>query len=150
MQRNEDSSASWPDAPDAMNADRVRELGRATLSGSMPFPDIVGRLVAEGVEYYQVDYVGLQMHFCGAQGGVVLVPLSFEGLPAVASDFDAPALRAAILDSLQKGQTFGDFSRRAAEAGVAVCFAFLRGQRVTYLGRQGEQHVEWFPGATGH
>jgi hypothetical protein len=23
----------------------------------------------------------------------------------------------------------------------------LRGQRVTYIGRQGDQHTEWFPGA---
>jgi hypothetical protein len=32
-------------------------------------------------------------------------------------------------------------------AGVQGYFAFLRGQRVTYLGRQGDQHTEWFPGA---
>jgi len=32
-------------------------------------------------------------------------------------------------------------------AGVQGCFAFLRGKRVTYFGRQGDQHTEWFPGA---
>lgn len=32
-------------------------------------------------------------------------------------------------------------------AGVQGYFAFLRGQRVTYLGRTGDQHTEWFPGA---
>lgn len=47
----------------------------------------------------------------------------------------------------KNGQKFRDFSRRAAEAGAAGYFAFLRGQRVTYFGRQGDQHVEWFPGA---
>jgi hypothetical protein len=26
-------------------------------------------------------------------------------------------------------------------------FAFLRGKRVTYLGRNGDAHTEWFPGA---
>lgn len=130
-----------------MNADHVRELGRATLSGSIPFPDIVGRLITEGVEYYQVDYVGLQMHFYSAQGGVVLVPLGFEHLPAIAGELDAHALKAAIHDSQQHGQTFKDFSRRAAEAGVATYLVFLRGQRVTYMGRQGDQHIEWFPGA---
>jgi hypothetical protein len=26
-------------------------------------------------------------------------------------------------------------------------FAFLSGKRVTYFGRQGDQHTEWFPGA---
>lgn len=130
-----------------MNANNVLQLGQATLSGSLPFPEIVGKLIAEGVEYYNVDYVALQMHFYSAGGGVVPVPLCFEGLPPVAEAFDAPALRAAILDSQQNGQAFRDFSRRAALAGVAGYFAFLRGQRVTYLGRQGDHHVEWFPGA---
>lgn len=27
-------------------------------------------------------------------------------------------------------------------------FTFLRGQRVTYFGRQGDQHTEWFSGAS--
>ncbi len=117
------------------------------MSGSLPFHQIVGQLMAEGVEYYHVDYVALQMRFYSAAGGVVPVPLTFEGMPAIAAAFDAPALRAAILDSRQNGQTFRDFSRRAAEAGVTGYFAFLRGQRVTYLGRQGDHHVEWFPGA---
>ena len=60
---------------------------------------------------------------------------------------EAGILRAAILDSQQRGQKFRDFSRRAMEAGVAGYFAFLRGQRVTYFGRAGDQHTEWFPGA---
>ena len=76
-----------------MNANNVLQLGQATLSGSLPFPDIVGKLIAEGVEYYNVDYVALQMHFYSAGGGVVPVPLCFEGLPPVAEAFDAPALR---------------------------------------------------------
>ena len=131
-----------------MNADHVRQLGRATLTGSMPFPEIVGNLLAEGVEYYHVDYVGLQIHFYSAGEGVVLVPLSFEDLPPVAPAFDAAMLKAVIVDSQQNGQKFRDFSRRAVQAGVAAYFVFLRGQRVMYLGRQGDQHVEWFPGAT--
>lgn len=65
----------------------------------------------------------------------------------VALDFDAPALKAAILDSQRNGQHFHAFSERAMNAGVQAYFAFLRGKRVTYLGRQGDQHIEWFPGA---
>jgi hypothetical protein len=33
------------------------------------------------------------------------------------------------------------------EAGVQGYFVFLRGKRVTYFGRQGDQHTEWFPSA---
>ena len=78
---------------------------------------------------------------------MVTTPIIYEGLPGVAADFDAAALRAAILDSQQHGQHYRDFTRRAMEAGVQGYIAFLRGQRVTYWGRGGDQHTEWFPGA---
>lgn len=87
------------------------------------------------------------MNFYSSEGAVVLIPLILETLPPISADFDTPALRAAILDSQKNGQKFKEFSQRAAEAGVAGYFAFLRGQRVTYFGRQGAHHVEWFPGA---
>lgn len=130
-----------------MNADLIQRTAQATLTGELPFVTIVGNLLEQGVEYYRVDYVARQMSFYSGAAGVVLAPLSFEGLPAVAADFDAPALRAAILDSQRGGQAFRQFSHRAVLAGVQGYYAFLRGQRVTYLGRQGECHVEWFPGA---
>ncbi|MEJ2794550.1 DUF1398 family protein [Iodobacter sp. LRB] len=130
-----------------MDANIIRELARLTLSGGVPFPEIVGRLIAEGVEYYHVDYVRLQFAFYGIDGGVVVAPLTIEGLPEVASELDGPQLRAAILDSQQNNQPFSRFSVRAMEAGVQAYYAFLRGKRVSYLGRNGDCHVEWFPGA---
>lgn len=71
----------------------------------------------------------------------------FEGLPEVAAEFNGGELRAAILDSQQNGQKFRQFCARAMKAGVRSYFAFLRGQRVLYIGRDGDQHVEWFPDA---
>ncbi len=130
-----------------MNSDKVLASAQATLAGSMPFPQIVGNLIAEGVEYYYVDYAAKSFTFYSAAGAAVHAPLSFEGLPLIAENFDVVELRAAILDSQQNGQKFRLFCQRAMSAGVQGYFAFLRGQRVTYLGRQGDQHTEWFPGA---
>ena len=130
-----------------MNTQIITEAARATLDGSIPFPEVVRRLIETGVEYYHVDYVALRKHYYSATGDVVTTPIPYEGLPPVAADFDAPGLRAAILDSQRNGQHFRDFTRRAMEAGVQGYIAFLRGQRVTYWGRGGDQHTEWFPGA---
>jgi uncharacterized protein YbcV (DUF1398 family) len=130
-----------------MNAARISELAAVTLDGSMPFPEIVGHLLDQGVEAYLVDYRALRFTFYGADGGIVVAPLTFEGLPEVAEDFDQSSLLAAIHDSQTRGQKYRDFCRRAMLAGVQSYFAFLRGKRVTYLGRQGDQHTEWFPGA---
>ena len=130
-----------------MNADVIRKMAEVTLSGAMPFPEIVGNLIKQGVEYYHVDFLSLSFSFYSANGGVVVAPLALEDLPEVATDFNAAELRAAILDSQQNSQKYPQFCARAMVSGVQSYFAFLRGQRVLYIGRQGDQHTEWFPGA---
>lgn len=130
-----------------MNSKIITETARQTLAGAISFPEVVGQLLAAGVEYYHVDYIGLRKTFYSADGDVVVTPINYEGLPPVAAAFDAAALRADILDSQRNGQHYRDFTRRAMEAGTQGYVAFLSGKRVTYFGRQGDQHTEWFPGA---
>ncbi|MGB2725559.1 MAG: hypothetical protein WBC46_13425, partial [Nitrospira sp.] len=96
-----------------MNSDLVLQAARASLTGSLPFPEIVRNLIQAGVEYYHVDYILLQFTFYGTNAASVVAPLTFEGLPAVAKDFDVAALRQTILDSQQDGQQFREFSQRA-------------------------------------
>lgn len=130
-----------------MNATEIHAAAAATIDGTMPFPQVVATLVAAGVEYYHVDYVGRCKRFYDADGACVVTAIPFEGLPAVAGELNVRALRDAIRDSQQNGQSYRDFTVRAMRAGVQGYYAFLRGRRVTYLGRAGDQHVEWFPGA---
>jgi uncharacterized protein YbcV (DUF1398 family) len=136
-----------PCSPISMNTQVITEVARGTFDGSMPFPEVVSRLLATGVEYYHVDYAAMRKTFYSADGATVVTPIPYEGMPKVAQDFDLAALRASIADSQQKNQPYRDFTRRAMAAGVQGYFAFLRGKRVTYFGRQGDHHVEWFPGA---
>ena len=128
-----------------MNADTINLLARATLDGSMPFPVIIGELIAEGVEYYYVDYAACTFTFYSDEHSTVTAPLLFEGLPSVSKNFDVAALKSAIFDSQQHDQKFRIFCERAMHARVGGYFAFLHGQRVVYFGRQGDLHTEWFP-----
>jgi uncharacterized protein YbcV (DUF1398 family) len=128
-----------------MNTNLITEVARKTLDGTMSFPEVVGQLLTAGVEYYHVDYVAMKKTFYSTEGDMVVTPINYEGLPAVAPEFSLEAVRADILDSQRNGQKYRDFTRRAMEAGVQGYFAFLRGKRVTYFGRQGDQHTEWFP-----
>jgi uncharacterized protein YbcV (DUF1398 family) len=130
-----------------MKSEVVAEAARATLDGSIPFPEVVRRLIETGVEYYHVDYVALQITYYSASGEIIKTPINYEGLPSVAADFDLDALRAAILNSQQNGQHYRDFTKRVMNAGVQGYIAFLRGKRVTYWGRGGDNHTEWFPDA---
>lgn len=130
-----------------MNANEVSLLAKATLDGSIPFPEIVGALVANGVEYYHVDYALSTFTFYGTSGAAVIAPITFENQPCISARLDVAALKAAIVDSQQHGQKFPEFCRRATLAGVKDYTVYLRGKRVIYSGRQGDQHIEWFPGA---
>ncbi len=130
-----------------MNTEIINQVARGTLDGTIAFPDVVRQLLTTGVEYYQVDYVAMRKTFYSADGDIVVTTIGYEGLSAVAREFDVKKLREAILDSQRHGQKYRDFTRRAMEAGVQGYFAFLRGQRVTYFGRGGDAHTEWFPGS---
>jgi uncharacterized protein YbcV (DUF1398 family) len=129
-----------------MNAETILQASRDSLAGTAPFPTIVERLVAAGVEYYHVDYVRMCTTFYGGDGEAVVSPITYEEMPRVAAEFNVVELRNAIRDSQQNGQKFREFTRRAMSAGVQGYFAFLWGRRVTYWGRTGDQHTEWFPG----
>jgi uncharacterized protein YbcV (DUF1398 family) len=130
-----------------MNTRQILEAAHATHEGDTPFPDVVATLIKAGVESYHVDYASLCTTYYGAEGDVAVTPITYEGMPAVAAELDLAALKAAIADSQRHGQKHRDFSRRAMQAGVLGYIAYLRGRRVTYLGRAGDQHTEWFPGA---
>lgn len=129
-----------------MNTQTITAAANATLEGKTPFPEIVAQLIGAGVEYYHVDYVALRKTYYSGDGAVATTAITYEGLPPVAAEFDEASLRANILDSQQRNQPYRDFTRRAMQAGVQGYFAFLRGRRVTYLGRQGDQHTERIPG----
>jgi uncharacterized protein YbcV (DUF1398 family) len=133
-----------------MSPDTIDSLSQATWTGSLSFPQIVEQLMANGVEYYHVDYATRSTTFYSASGTAVTTAMPVERLPSISEAFDAIALRAAILDSQRHGQKYPAFCERAVCAGVQGYFAFLRGKRVTYFGRNGDHHVEWFPGAESH
>ena len=130
-----------------MNTDIVTEL-RVPLSTALsPFRRWSADSSKTGVEYYHVDYVALQKRFYSATGDVVTTPIPTRVYlpsppisirPGYAPRFSTASATASITR---------DFTRRAMEGpGVQGYIAFLRGLRVTYWGRGGDQHTEWFPG----
>lgn len=130
-----------------MNTPLILNTSRQSLAGELSFGEVVGALSEAGVEAYRADYVTLQSTYYGAQGEVLIAPISYEGLPPIAPAFAAEGLTAAILDSQRRGQKYREFTRRAMSAGVTGYTVFLAGKRAVYTGRHGEQHIEWFPGA---
>jgi uncharacterized protein YbcV (DUF1398 family) len=50
-----------------MNTEIILKAARGTLTGTMSFPDVVAQLIAAGVEYYHVDFIGIRKTFYDAE-----------------------------------------------------------------------------------
>ena len=55
-----------------MNTKIITDTARKTLDGTISFPEVVNQLLAAGVEYYHVDYVGKRKAFYSENGDVVV------------------------------------------------------------------------------
>lgn len=128
--------------------DSVQHTIRSTFddsnAGRMHFGQVVGQLVAAGIESYHVDYrCGRSTYFLPDGETLDLV----FGKPAdgIAPAFDADAVRAAIRGAQQGTVMYPEFKRLTQRAGCAGYTVWIAGRHVTYFGRQGETHTERFP-----
>ena len=118
----------------------------ATLSaaGKISFGDVVGRLMAAGLERYHADYTRHECTYYLPDGRSHVIAVTHPPEP-IAAAF-SPAGVAAAVGQAQRGEIrYPEFSRQAMAAGCVGYFVQLHGRQVIYFGRAGEQHVERFP-----
>lgn len=118
----------------------------SAYDGSMPFPEIVGALMAGGFEGYLVDYRrGATTYYHPSQGSAV-----FDNHPSadpVASEFNAAGVAAQVkwAQANPPDYSYAAFCKNVKAAGCAGYMVSFPGRRVVYYGRDGETHVEHFP-----
>jgi uncharacterized protein YbcV (DUF1398 family) len=124
----------------------IEECAAASISGTIAFPDVVARLVSMGVERYHVDYSRHETTYYLPDGDshVVKVPHPPQGIGLT---FSAAGVEAAVRASQRGEIKYLEFLQRSMAAGCVGYFAQLSGRQVLYFGRNGEVHVEPFPGA---
>lgn len=127
-----------------MNTQVMHQILIETEEGKLTFPQSVQQLLAVGVESYCVDFAAARKTHYLADGSTHTEPMILK-LDAIAADFNADALVAAIRGAQADTVRYPEFVQRSTAAGVAGYYAFLTGRRVLYYGRKGEQHVEEFP-----
>jgi uncharacterized protein YbcV (DUF1398 family) len=130
-----------------MNTEAIHRISAETQEGRLTFPQTVGQLLDLGVESYFVDLAAGRKTFYLSDGTTHTEAMAIQ-LDPIAAQFVASRLidgiRAAQADAIR----YPEFLGQATAAGVAAYWAFLTGRRVVYLGRQGEIHVEEFPGVS--
>lgn len=129
-----------------MNDALIQELIEKALARKITFPEILAILNKEEVESYHVDFVRNEVR-CYTKGGesfAVNAPFVHQG---VSDDFSAEKLEA-INRRVQSGHaSYADFVREGTAAGCAYYIVYLNGRLVRYFGRDGGEHVQYFPGS---
>lgn len=130
----------------------MNETTRATIAstfeasnqGTIHFGEVIGQLVAAGVESYHVDYRCGRSTYYLPDGSTA--EFHFEPPPqGIADAFDAEAVRAAILGAQQGRVMYPEFKTLSQRAGCVAYTVWIAGRHVVYLGRRGQTHVERFP-----
>jgi uncharacterized protein YbcV (DUF1398 family) len=125
--------------------DVMHECATRSHEGTITFPEVVGKLMAAGVEWYHTDYLRGEHTYYMPSGESHIETTGV--LPAAALAFSDAGIDAAVR-SIQRGEIqYEEFVRRTLEAGCVGYFVLIAGRHAIYFGRKGEQHLEPFPGA---
>jgi uncharacterized protein YbcV (DUF1398 family) len=129
-----------------MNNAMIQELIEKALARKITFPEILAALTKEGVESYHVDFLRNEVRYYTKSGESLTVNASFVH-KGVAGEFSAEKLDA-INRRVQAGQaSYADFVREGTAAGCACYVVYLNGKLVRYFGRDGGEHIQYFPGS---
>lgn len=123
----------------------IEDCTKASHEERITFGEVVGRLIAAGVERYHVDLMrGESTYFMPDGQSHRITYKAIEARPADA--FSADGVLAAVR-SIQAGRTkYLAFCQQIMEAGCVGYLVSMQGQRAVYYGRSGETYVEPFPG----
>jgi uncharacterized protein YbcV (DUF1398 family) len=116
----------------------------ASNAGSISFGQVIGQLMAAGVESYHVDYRAARSTYYLPNGETHTLGFERPAAP-VAPDFSAEAMVAAIRGAQAGTVKYPEFKPLSQAAGCASYTVWITGRHVTYYGRKGEMHVERFP-----
>jgi len=127
--------------------DTLVECTEGSTNERITFPEVVGKLMAAGVERYTADLTRAEKTYYLPNGeSETLKMYAISKTPA--ERFSADGVEAAVRAIQQQKIKFRGFCDRIAEAGCVGYMVSMPGKRAVYYGRTGETHVEMFPGAS--
>ena len=122
----------------------IHEAARGSSESRLHFGQVIGLLVQAGVESYAVDYRAQRSTYYLPDGEALDLATAMPDV-AIAQDFDAAALQAAIRGAQQGVVMYPQFKQLSRRAGCVGYTVWIAGRHVSYFGRKGETHMERFP-----
>ncbi len=132
---------------DAKARDAMLDCTRLSDDEQETFGQIVGRLIAAGIERYHADLRRSEKVYYMPDGASLAVPAA-PVAGGFAGTFSAAGVDAAVRAVQAGAIKYQAFCERIAAAGCVGYHVSLAGRRAVYYGRSGETHVEPFPPAS--
>lgn len=129
---------------DSTKQDLIRESFAASNEGRIHFGEVIKQMMEVGVESYSVDYRGQAATYYLDNDEVLSVKMEAPPV-AIGRNFDAKAVQEAIRGAQRGAVMYPEFKRLSMQAGCIGYTTWIAGRQVTYYGRKGETHVEYFP-----
>lgn len=122
----------------------VEECTAGSDAERMSFPEVIGALMAAGIERYHADLIRAEKTYHMPDGAThVVANAAISSEPA--RDFSPAGVEAAIRAIQSRAIGYKAFCERILAAGCVGYLVSLEGRRAVYYGRTGDLHVEHFP-----
>lgn len=122
----------------------MEECSKASDASTLTFPQVVGKLMDAGVEWYHADLLRSEKTYYMPDGKSHTVSNAAISR-APAKQFSATAIDAAVRSIQAQSIDYKEFCECIGAAGCIGYFVSFPGQRAIYFGRTGESHIEPFP-----
>ena len=113
-------------------------------AGLLTFPEFLGRLIEVGVESYFVDYRNQSTTYYLSTNEAYSVPMTMS-LIEIPTSFNKEAIVLAIRGAQSDTVRYPEFLKLTMSAGCVGYMVWIAGKHVSYFGRAGEVHAEYFP-----
>jgi len=127
-----------------MNYEVVKECAALAEQEKIAFPEVVARLDKAEIDFYYTDLLIPNKTFY-ANNEAFVVPCSFNSKKKVSNVFKADKVVQAIRLCQSMQIKYQEFIKLVKEAGVISYFVFIKGRKMVYFGKRGEQLIENFP-----
>jgi uncharacterized protein YbcV (DUF1398 family) len=131
-------------AMDARVVSVMEECSKASDESALTFPQVVGKLMEAGIEWYHADLLRSEKTYYMPDGESRAIPNAAVSR-APARQFSAPAVDAAVRAIQAQSIDYKEFCERIGAAGCVGYFVSFPGRQAIYFGRTGESHIEPFP-----
>jgi uncharacterized protein YbcV (DUF1398 family) len=122
----------------------IEKCSQESHAGLITFPEVLGRLIAVGVESYFADYRKQSTTYYLSSNEAYAVSMTMPSIEISAS-FNKEDLVTAIRGAQSDTVRYPEFLKLTMSAGCVGYIVWIAGRHVSYFGRQGEVHVEHFP-----